>query len=138
MSANTARATAKSASRVNSKSMYFCKFKKTNQILLMNRAIRQKIITKLKQRSDICADKLTFKHCAIIANHLDCDPNSVARLFGIANFKPTQLLKPDLELKIAVFLGFANFELLEYALMHEIVWERFGNYCQQQMHPPSG
>jgi hypothetical protein len=103
----------------------------------MNGAIRQKIITKLSQKSGIEADQLTFKHCAIIANHLDCDPNSVARLFGISNFKPTQLLKPDLELKIAVFLGFDTFEALEYALMHEIVWERFGDYCCQQMQPPT-
>lgn len=98
----------------------------------MNSNIRQKIIKKLARRANIETEDYTFKHCAAIASHLDCDPNSVARLFGISSFKPTQLLKPEIEQKIAAFLGFDSFELLEEALMHEIVWARFRDYYQER------
>lgn len=99
----------------------------------MNSNIRQKLIAKLARKANIETDIFTFKHCAAIASHLDCDPNSVARLFGISSFKPTQLLKPEIEQKIAIFLGFATFEDFEEALMHEIVWERFDSYCREKI-----
>lgn len=102
-------------------------------ILPMNSQIRQKITQRLARKAGLNTEHITFKHCAHIASHLECDPNSVARLFGISSFKPTQMLKPDIEQKIADFLGFTDFEALEEALMHEIVWDKFQDYYKDKL-----
>jgi hypothetical protein len=98
----------------------------------MNKRIRQKLIEYLTSQAGITETPLTYKHCAQIALILDCDANSMARLFALPAFKPTQILKPDLEQKIATYLGYKNYEALEEVLMHEIVTDSFLAYCTQR------
>jgi hypothetical protein len=95
----------------------------------MNYQIRQKLIAYLAKKAGINAMNYTYKHCAQIAVALDCDANSMARLFALPAFKPTQILKPDLEQKISDYLGYKSYEILEEILMYEIVTETFLAYC---------
>ncbi len=88
----------------------------------MNRLFREKLVAQLAAKVGVAnAKSLTYKDCEKIAIALDCDPNTVARLAGIKNFKPTESLKPDVEQKIAVLLGFETYHNLELYLWFAIV-----------------
>jgi len=92
----------------------------------MNRFIRKKLTDALIKALDPKETKgygLNYKTCRKLAEKLDCDPNSVARLIGLENFKPTQILKPETEDRIACFLQKKSFEELELELMIQIVME---------------
>lgn len=58
---------------------------------------------------------------------MDWDSNSVARLFGVANFKVTQSLSVSSEQKILHFLGFRSVEELEQILIIEIAFDEMSN-----------
>lgn len=98
----------------------------------MHQKIRHKLIAYLAERTGIKETSYTYKHCAQIALVLDCDANSIARLFALPAFKPTQSLKPELEQKIAEYLGYKSFEALEEMLMHDIVTDNFLAYCKER------
>ena len=88
----------------------------------MNGQIRQKLMQKLATKAGISTTKsLSYKDCQKIANYLECDANTIARLADLPNFKATQTLKPDVEQKIAVFLGYKSYENLEMSLMIDVV-----------------
>lgn len=103
----------------------------------MNQQIREKLLRRLLAQADIREEPITFKHCKLLAERVDCDPNSMARLFGISNFKPTQCMKPEIEQKLAYFLGYSDYEYLEESLMHEVVWEEFRRYCEERSKYPA-
>lgn len=105
----------------------------------MHSAIRQRLATRLLRRAgiDLPPERCTYKHCRRVAENLDCDANSVARLLALPRFKPTQSLKPELESRIAQFLDFDDYEALEYALMCEQVWDDFQTYCRQHNWRPA-
>ncbi len=86
----------------------------------------------LAGKANITETPLTYKHCAQIAFALDCDANSIARLFALPAFKATQSLKPELEQKIADYLGYRSYEALEEMLMHDFVTDTFLAYCTQR------
>jgi hypothetical protein len=88
----------------------------------MNGKIRQKLMQRLATKAGIITTKsLNYKDCQKIADHLDCDANTIARLADLPNFKATQTLKPDIEQKIADFLGYKSYENLEMSLMIDVV-----------------
>ena len=91
----------------------------------MNILIRKQLILKLAKKLAISyTENLSYMNCKIIAKELDCDANTIARLAAIPNFKATQSLKPDLEQKIATFLGYKNYSDLEIHLMMHIVFDK--------------
>jgi len=102
-------------------------------IRVMNALIRQKLTEKLFEKAKMeYVPELTYKHCRALSIHLDCEPNSVARLLGLENFKATQLLSPELENKIADFLGYKSFEQLENLLMLEVVFFDFRDFFMER------
>jgi hypothetical protein len=80
--------------------------------------LRKKLLKAIESAE---SDDFTFGHCRKIASKIDCDANSVARLFGLGKFKQTQKLTPDIEQKISSFLQYEDFETMEYALMLELI-----------------
>lgn len=92
----------------------------------MNGKIRTKLIAKLAIKAGLVTTKsLSYKDCQKIADCLECDANTIARLIDLPNFKPTQCLKPEMENKIADFLGYKSYEKLEMSLMIDIVADHF-------------
>jgi hypothetical protein len=92
----------------------------------MNGKIRQKLIEKLAIKAGLATTKsLSYKDCQKIADNLDCDANTIARLIGLPTFKPTQCLKPEMEEKIANFLGYKSYEGLEMSLIIDVVADHF-------------
>ena len=88
----------------------------------MNGQIRQKLMQRLATKAGIIATKsLSYKDCQNIAEYLKCDANTVAHLADLPKFKATQCLKPEMEAKIAVFLGYKSYEKLEMSLMIDVV-----------------
>lgn len=79
----------------------------------------QKIGTMILQK--VPFQKLEYKHCQKIAELMDWEANSVARLFGINDsFPATKLLSPKSEKKILQFLGKKNMRNLERKLILEV------------------
>jgi hypothetical protein len=79
----------------------------------------QKIGTMILQK--VPFQKLEYKHCQKIAELMDWEANSVARLFGINDsFPATKLLSPKSEKKILQFLGEKNMRNLERKLILEV------------------
>lgn len=69
----------------------------------------QKIGTMILQK--VPFQKLEYKHCQKIAELMDWEANSVARLFGINDsFPATKLLSPKSEKKILQFLWREKYE----------------------------
>jgi hypothetical protein len=90
----------------------------------MNDRMREKLKGKLMSRAKIPSEEtLCYRHCKLISGHIDCDPNSVARLLGLDKFKATQKITPEMEMRISDYLGYTDFSELEYELMLEIVME---------------
>ena len=88
----------------------------------MTEQFRKKLVQKLAMKAKIADNTiLSFKHCSIIAELIECDANTVARLIPLSTFKATQCLQPELEHKITVFLGYKSYENLERHLTAEIV-----------------
>ncbi|MFY7787672.1 MAG: hypothetical protein ACOVQA_07330 [Thermoflexibacteraceae bacterium] len=88
----------------------------------MNEKIRKKLSQRLAEKAGIKpTTTLTYKDCSKIAALLECDDNTIARLVALEKFKPTQILKPEMELKIAAFLGYPSYEKLELSLMVDVV-----------------
>ncbi len=70
---------------------------------------------------DVSFQRLEYKHCQKIAELMDWEANSVARLFGINDsFPATKLLSPKSEKKILQFLGEKNMRNLERKLILEV------------------
>lgn len=91
---------------------------------IVNILIRKQLISELATKAAISyTENLSYADCKAIAKELDCDTNTIARLAAIPNFKATQSLKPDLEQKIATFLGYKNYADLEVHLMLHIVFD---------------
>lgn len=79
----------------------------------------QKIGTLILQK--VPFQRLEYKHCQKIAELMDWEANSVARLFGINDsFPATKLLSPKSEKKILQFLGEKNMRNLERKLILEV------------------
>jgi len=91
----------------------------------IRRALLKKIVEQIMPSKKDNLEEVNYSDCRKIAERLDCEPNSIARLFGISSFKPTQYLKPETEEKICLYLGFPDFDTLEFELMSEIVFEEF-------------
>lgn len=107
----------------------------------MNEKIRinliKKILEKAKQINKnvpINLDEISYKHCKIIADFLgeNTHENTIAHLFGVSSYKITQTLKPELEQRIAVFLGFDKFSDLEDDLMRNLVLQDFLAFINQK------
>ncbi len=100
----------------------------------MNEQMRINIIKKILEKANkkdktvpLEIENIQHKHCKTIAVLLGgtTHENTIAHLFGISTYKLTQSLKPELESRIAEFLGYKNFEELEKSIMREIVFEEF-------------
>ncbi len=100
----------------------------------MNQKIRINLIKRLLEKSHISnkkiplnPDEIAYKHCKIIAELLgeNTHENTIAHLFGVSSYKLTQTLKPELEQRIAFFLGYAMFSDLEDDIMRMLVLEEF-------------
>lgn len=90
----------------------------------MNNHIRKQLILKFATKLSLgSTSTLSYAHCRVLAKELDCDTNTVARLVALPNFKPTQSLKPELEQKIATYLGCKSYADLEIELMILVVLE---------------
>ncbi len=99
----------------------------------MNTIIRNKLIKRLALQAKVSyTETLTYKDCEKIATALDCDTNTVARLAGVQGYKPTQCLKPELEQKIAAFLGFKTYSDLETDLMVSFVADVIKEFLQRE------
>jgi len=91
----------------------------------MRKKLLQKILQKASENKNytflngLAPEELAYKHCKILAELMDWDSNSVARLFAIANFKPTQSLSISSEKKILDFLGYETMQKLEQVLLIE-------------------
>jgi hypothetical protein len=101
----------------------------------MNPQIRYKLTTKLlkaceqtrfaKELNGVLPNELTYKHCSLLAEAMDWEANTLARLFALPKFKPTDCLSVGAENKIIAFLGYASYQALEMDMMLEIVFEEF-------------
>ncbi len=91
---------------------------------------QQKIGTPLLQ-GHLNLKNLEYRHCQKIAELMDWEANSVARLFGINNsFRATKLLSPSSEKKILQFLEETNMEKLERKLIIAIAIEEIMKLLQ--------
>lgn len=97
--------------------------------MLSTKLLREKFLQKLlnvaiqKEKSqrigknilqNLSWKELEYKHCQRIAELMDWEANSVARLFGInESFPPTKLLNPTSEKRVLAFLGEKSMEILE-------------------------
>ncbi len=107
--------------------------------MLTSPTLRKKFLTKILSKAisrekeqnytkhileNLSLGKIEYKHCQKIAELMDWEANSVARLFGInASFQPTQLLNKSSEKKILQFLEEKNIRTLEKKLILEIAVE---------------
>lgn len=99
----------------------------------MNRHLRLRLCRRLaRAAAPASRPPYNYSDCRRVAERLDCDPNSIARLFALPKFKATQSLSPELEWKIARFLGCEDYEALEKELMLELVWGEFEAYFKQK------
>lgn len=74
---------------------------------------------------------LEYRHCQKIAELMDWEANSVARLFGINDsFPATKLLSPKSEKKILQFLEETNIENIERKLIISIAIEEITKLLQ--------
>jgi hypothetical protein len=102
----------------------------------MRKKLLQKILQKASENkkytffSLLAPEELTYKHCRILAELMDWDSNSVARLFAIANFKATQSLSISSEKKILDFLGYETMQKLELLLLIETALDEIKNLLQ--------
>ncbi|MCS6796798.1 MAG: hypothetical protein RMJ97_09175 [Raineya sp.] len=79
----------------------------------------QKIGTLILQK--VALGNIEYKHCQKLAELMDWEANSIARLFGInESFPATKMLNPHSENKILQFLGEKNMQSLEKKLILEV------------------
>ncbi|TAE73135.1 MAG: hypothetical protein EAZ85_07940 [Bacteroidetes bacterium] len=107
----------------------------------MNEKIRTNLVKKILEKAQkmnknvpINPNEISYKHCKIIADFLgeNTHENTIAHLFGVSSYKLTQTLKPELEQRIAVFLGFDKFTDLEDELMRNLVLQEFLTFINQK------
>lgn len=112
----------------------------------MNPQIRHKLTQKLlakaceqtrfaKELKGVLPNEMTYRHCNLLAEAMDWEANTLARLFALPKFKPTDCLSVGAENKIIEFLGYASFQALEMDLMLEIVFEEFKVFYNQRTSP---
>ena len=102
----------------------------------MRKKLLEKILSKASQSkkynyfAQLALENIEYKHCKVLAELMDWDANSIARLFAIVNFKPTQSLSISSERKILDFLQYENIEKLEQILLVEAAIDEIRSLLQ--------
>lgn len=110
----------------------------------MNPRIRYKLAEKIlakateykrfqKELHGLKPHELAYKHCSLLAEAMEWEANTLARLLALPSFKATDCPSVSAENKIIDFLGYTSYTDLEEEIMLEIIFEDFKAFYLSQL-----